>query len=326
MNANRDASQRTKNIRAKTLAANYHETMNNINTATVMPVPRCYSDMSSSIHTQVVVGKMDCCAPITSAPVISYTTYYATFTTTGSTTWTAPATCQSPITYWIVGGGGGGGGAHDNAGAGGGGGGVAITGTYAVVAGTTYSIVVGAGGAGGTAIGSTHPNPNVTPGSSTDGSAGTNSSFDLAGGGPVAAGGGAGLRRGNNTHAGGGDGGVVSTGGYGGDGGNGGGGGGGAGGSGTNGGAYSAGTGGTGISFTIPGYNGGNPQTYSTGGNGGTNINTNFSYDIGISGSANTGNGGQGGGVGSFSPPYTGGVITVGGEGGSGLVVIRYSA
>ncbi|NDB62045.1 hypothetical protein EB001_26940, partial [bacterium] len=59
--------QRTKNIRAKTLATNYHETMNNINTATVMPVPRCYSDMSSSIHTQVVVGKMDCCAPIARA-------------------------------------------------------------------------------------------------------------------------------------------------------------------------------------------------------------------------------------------------------------------
>jgi hypothetical protein len=322
MNANRDASQRTKNIRAKTLAANYHDTMNNINTATVMPVPRCYSDMSSSIHTQVVVGKMDCCSPSIIAP---YTTYYLTFTTTGSTTWTAPATCQSPITYWIVGGGGGGGGTHDNAGAGGGGGGVAITGTYTVVAGSTYSLVVGAGGAGGTAIGSTHPVPTVVPGSSTNGSAGTNSSFDLAGGGPVAAGGGAGLRRDN--HPGGdGVGGVVSAGGNGGSGGYGGGGGGGAGGSGTNGGAYSAGTGGTGISFTIPGYNGGNPQTYSRGGNGGANINTNFSATIGASGSANTGNGGGGGGVGSFSPPYAGGVITVGGAGGSGLVVIQYSA
>ncbi len=57
-----------------------------------------------------------------------YTTYYVTFTITGSATWAAPATCKSPITFWIVGGGG----AHDNGGAGGGGGGAA-TGAYAVV-------------------------------------------------------------------------------------------------------------------------------------------------------------------------------------------------
>lgn len=75
----------------------------------------------------------------------AYNTYYAVFTTTGSSTWVAPATCQSPITYWIVGGGGGGAGAFDQRGNGGGGGGSVITGTYFVVPGTTYTIFVGAG-------------------------------------------------------------------------------------------------------------------------------------------------------------------------------------
>jgi len=324
MNANRDASQRTKNIRAKTLAANYHNTMNNINTATVMPVPRCYSDISSSVHTQVVVGKMDCCSPNTSAAIISYTTYYATFTTSGSTTWTAPATCQSPITYWIVGGGGGGAGAYDQRGNGGGGGGAIITGTYAVVAGTTYTIVVGAGGAGGTGQGSFFPTQNP-PGIHTDGENGTNSSFDSAGGGPVATGGGKGLI-GAPARTGG-TGGAVTTGGGGGGGGGSGGGGGGAGGdggAGASGSGAAGGIGGVGVSLTIPGYNGGNPQVYGAGGNGGLNKTT--GYEVGASGSANTGKGGGGGSAASFQPPNAGGIITMGGEGGSGLVVIQYSA
>jgi hypothetical protein len=249
----------------------------------------------------------------------TYTTFYVEFTTTGSTTWTAPATIQSPITYWIVGGGGGGGGAHDGGGAGGGGGGVVITGTYSVVAGTTYDIVVGVGGAGGTGV-----TGNVTP--ETDGTDGSDSSFNAGGGGPVAAGGGGGFR--SRALPQNGDGGAAASAGSGGIGGNSGstsragGGGGGASGSGTNGTVGTpgtAGTGGAGISFTIPGYNGGNAQVYGEGGDGGTNR----ILAVGASGSANTGKGGGGGGA-TFGNPTTN--ITIGGDGGSGLVVIQYSA
>ena len=189
MNTNRDASQLTKYNRAKALAA-YHE-------GNVRLVPGSYSDMSSSTYTEIIFGQTKCCltnstSTNTSSSNTTYTTYYSIFTTLGSSTWTAPSTCQSPITYWIVGGGGGGSGAYDQRGNGGGGGGFATTGTYAVVAGTTYDVVVGAGGAGGTGRGTL--NVITGPfGSDTDGTDGIDSSFDIAGGGPVAAGGGKGL-------------------------------------------------------------------------------------------------------------------------------------
>ena len=193
MNTNRNASQTTKYAKAKTLAAYSQSTAANINVGNLVLVPGRYSDRSASLHTEVVVGKTECCAPSVSAPAAggpTYTVYYEVFTTTGSATWTAPATCQTPITYWIVGGGGGGSGAYDQRGGGGGGGGAAVTGTYAVVAGTTYTVVVGAGGDGGTGQGTRSGGPG--DGSDTDGTAGTGSTFDVAGGGPVAAGGGAG--------------------------------------------------------------------------------------------------------------------------------------
>jgi hypothetical protein len=325
MNTNRDASQRTQYNKTKTLATYAQTTANNINLGNVVLAPGRYSDKTAGIHTKVVVGQSECCANTITGP--TYTTYYLSFTTTGSTTWTAPATCQSPITYWIVGGGGGGGGASDNSGGGGGGGGVTVTGTRAVIAGTTYAIVVGAGGAGGTGRGSTYPNPNTIPGTNTDGIAGTASSFDLAGGGPVAAGGGEGKKRDTVPQ---GQGGAISTGGNGSIGGGKAGGGGGAGGAGTNATSVSPGTGGPGISFTIPGYNGGNSQSYGTGGNGGANITpSNFTYTVGANGAVNTGNGGGGGGAASYAPALdssTPVLVTIGGAGGSGLVVIQYSA
>lgn len=334
MNTNRDSSVYTKLRQAKINSA-YNATMiGSVNSGKVTFPTGGISNKDASLKTDIVLGDSFCgnidsssitpVAPPSPAP--TGVVQYAYFTTAGSTTWTAPATCQSPITYWIVGGGGGGGGAFDNAGAGGGGGGGARTGTYPVVAGTTYTLVVGEGGAGGTARGSSFPNPLITPGICTDGTAGTNSSFDSTNGGPVAAGGGEGLRRGNNTAAGGGYGGFLSIGGYGGDGGFGGGGGGGAGDVGTDGGALSAGTGGPGSSFIIPGYNGGNSQSYGIGGNGGANINTNLNFIVGADGLANTGKGGGGGGAGSFGPPIAGGLIKLGGDGGSGLVVIEFIA
>jgi hypothetical protein len=144
MNTNRDASQRTMYNRAKALAVYNQSMKNNINSGNNMIVPGGGpSDMSASIYTGVIVGQTKCCIPdnpttnTSNSSDPTYTTFYVAFTTAESTTWTAPATCQSPITYWIVGGGGGGAGAFDQRGNGGGGGGAAITGTYAVVAGTT---------------------------------------------------------------------------------------------------------------------------------------------------------------------------------------------
>ncbi len=267
-----------------------------------------------------------CCNDQQAQP--TYTTFYVEFTTTGTTTWTAPATIQSPITYWIVGGGGGGAGAYDQRGNGGGGGGAAITGTYAVVAGATYDIVVGAGGAGGDGRGTNVGTPPGDEyGTHTDGADGAGSSFDSAGGGPVAAGGGKGLI--GAPFRLGGTGGLVTTGGGGGAGGGSGGGGGGAGGNGTDGvggaGPAAGGTGGIGVSFTIPGYNGGNPQVYGAGGNGGADPETS-TYTVGANGLANRGNGGVGGSAASYRPPYDDGIIKMGGDGGSGLVVIQYSA
>jgi hypothetical protein len=184
MNTNRDASQHTKYSRAKTLAT--------YNRDNVRLIPGTFSDITSSTYTHVVLGQTQCCPTNTTLTDTSlsgttYTSYYVTFTTTGATTWTAPATCQSPITYWIVGGGGGGGAAHDGGAAGGGGGGTAITGTYSVVAGTAYSVIVGTGGRGGTGI-----TGNIPP--EIDGTDGSESSLDVSGGGPFATGGQGGLR------------------------------------------------------------------------------------------------------------------------------------
>jgi hypothetical protein len=63
---------------------------------------------------------------------------------------------------------------------------------------------------------------------------------------------------------------------------------------------------------------------YGTGGNGG--VNRTFSFAVGTDGAANTGNGGVGGAAASFQPPFAGGDIKMGGNGGSGLVVIQYLA
>jgi len=101
----------------------------------------------------------------------------ASFTTSGSFTWTPPSGVTQ-VTVEVVGGGGGGGGAGATVQAyGGGGGGGAGAYTKAVVnvsSGNTYSIIVGAGGAGGT---STSGGTNT---GGTNGSNGSNSSFGLS--------------------------------------------------------------------------------------------------------------------------------------------------
>ena len=79
MNTNRDASQRTKINRAKTIDTYYQTMKNNINTGNAFLLPGRYSDTSASIHTEVVVGQKECCisndVPTSNAVSPTYTTY-----------------------------------------------------------------------------------------------------------------------------------------------------------------------------------------------------------------------------------------------------------
>lgn len=114
------------------------------------------------------------------------------FTSTGTTSWTAPAGVDR-VDVLVVGGGGGGG---SGLAAGGGGGGVVYRAGYPVVPGASYTVTVGGGGAGGA-------NDSNSPGSN-----GGQSVFDSI----VALGGGAGSME-NGTNGGGGRGTVASGGG-----------------------------------------------------------------------------------------------------------------
>ena len=77
------------------------------------------------------------------------------FTATGTTSWTAP-TDVTQVEILVVAGGGGGGG--DQAGGGGGAGGVIYNNSYPVIPGQTYTVKVGAGGAGNGARGTNFDN------------------------------------------------------------------------------------------------------------------------------------------------------------------------
>jgi hypothetical protein len=242
------------------------------------------------------------------------------FTTTGTTSWTAPSDVTS-VEVLVVAGGGQGGSSH---GGGGGGGGVIYNNAYPVTPGQTYTVTVGAGG---------YVN---TPASNS----GNNSQF----GNLTAIGGGAGGYEGVAGYTGGsgGGGGGKTTGsaagtagqgfasgagsnsvGYG------GGGGGGAGAVGSVGGA-NGGAGGAGLQFGISGtptyYAGGgggngyagsnNGGAGGTGGGGAGGVYGGSTPSTGVVGTANTGGGGGG--------SYLSGPI-YGMSGGSGIVLIRYT-
>jgi hypothetical protein len=239
------------------------------------------------------------------APVLTT----VSFTTVGTTTWQAPAGTVT-IDYLIVGGGGGSGGGYDTGGGGGGGGGMVLIGTYSVVPGTTYNVIVGDGGAGGIT------NRGIP--TETNGDPGDQSSFDTF----IALGGAGGyasrLPSGGNNSAGG-PGAInpntASEGGRGGgsagDGNGAGGGGGGSSGNGANGVANVGGNGGAGTASSISG----SATTYGTGGRGANGNSTNAP----VAGTANTGNGARGGGGSS-------GAQQNGAKGGSGIVIIQYYA
>ena len=263
------------------------------------------------------------------------------FTTTGETWWTCPQGVSQVEALVVAGGGGGG----ADRGGGGGAGGLIYNPSYSVVAGKTYKIAVGAGGAGGLGAASGY----------LQGSNGNNSQFDniiaIGGGGGGTGNGTTGASALHTGKSGGSGGGAVpaSNGAYyGGYGipqqGNPGGsstvassqypgtGGGGAGGPGVGFGSSSPGlsgaAGGPGLYFTITGSSvayagggGGGPQgssyTPAPGGVGGGGT----GQDSPTAGTPNTGGGG--GGSGNTSGNVGGGTLS-GANGGSGIVILRY--
>jgi hypothetical protein len=245
------------------------------------------------------------------------------FTTTGTTSWTAPSDV-SQVEVLVVGGGGGGATRHPG---GGGAGGLIYNNSYPVTPGQTYTVTVGAGAA-------------AVSGANINGNNGSNSVFGAL----TAIGGGYGgtyLQTGGvgGSGGGGGEGGISSGGlgiagqGFAGGGQSvsspaysGGGGGGGAGAAGTSGNGSTAGSGGNGLQFGISGL-----PTYYAGGGGGAAYNlADGTGGLGgggngvtesstpPNGTANTGGGGGGNATGSGTP-YTSGA------GGSGIVLIRYT-
>jgi len=245
-----------------------------------------------------------------------------TFSASGSFT---PPSCVSDIEYLVVAGGGGGGGYRG----GGGGAGGARSGSMSLSF-QAYSVVVGTGGQGA-------PGGEATVQTGVNG---TNSSFNgivsIGGGG-----GGAGINAesaGSNGGSGGGEGGSsganpagTGTAGQGNNGGAAnndsgaegrrGGGGGGAGGTGGAGGA-NAGDGGTGVTIfgiTVGGGGGGSVNTLGNGNSGTGGFGGGGNGGVGSAQNGVSGTGGGGGGAGGgFQAPYAGG------NGGSGVVVIRY--
>ena len=226
-----------------------------------------------------------------------------TFTTIGTTSWTAPIGITA-VEYLVVGGGGGSGGGYDNGGGAGGGGGMVLTGTLSVVSGNTYTITVGDGGAGGVS------NRLVLP--ETRGISGENSVFSTI----VSLGGGGGYpsrQPAFNVNGNGGSSAInpftPSNPGNGGGGNGGGGGGGGSSRAGSNRSGSTGGSGGSGTISTISGSS----VTYGIGGGGG-NGRVNNNADAGTS---NTGNGARGGGATSSDNRD-------GAKGGSGIVILKY--
>lgn len=227
----------------------------------------------------------------------------------GSINWTSPPGLTT-AQILLVGGGAGGGGTFDTRGGGGGGGGaVKLESSYVLTGNSNYTMTVGAKGAGGQQPSRANAAQNV-------GSNGGDSMISLNATNLLIANGGLGGCASRTTNyeiyctstTGNGNGGETATATSG--GGRGGASGGGGGGSAGAGGAAVGGAGGAGTAVSITGTS----VTYGVGGNGGLN-NANA---VGTSASANTGNGGKG--ASSF-----GAYNYNGGDGGSGLIVLRYS-
>jgi hypothetical protein len=281
------------------------------------------------------------------------------FTSPGTTTWTSPITGNIQVLVVAGGGGGGGhgpGGSFHGAGAGGGAGGVVYASSFPVVSGTNYTVTVGVGGIGGDVANGVIPspgNPSVF-GTITANGGGRGATGNAPGSYAAANGGSGGGGSRENATAGtatqspsGGGTGYGNAGGSSPGGGGSGGGGGGAGGAGAAGGSAN-GNGGAGLSFNITGQ----PYWVGGGGGGGQGGNPGRSPYFGIGGSGGggpgraadehtpgipgaTNTGGGGGGAGANVGPSAGNTYNYslsgndpqhrGGQGGPGVVIIRYT-
>jgi hypothetical protein len=252
------------------------------------------------------------------------TYWYHTFNTSGL--FTVQQGSNLSVDYLVVAGGGAGG--YD-CGGGGGAGGYKYSTGFSCSGGSANTVIVGAGGARGLNRGQSGSNSVFDSITSTGGGSGGGRITGFVAGDNGGSGGGGG---GDNLGAGG----SASPAGQGNAGGRGlggttpGGGGGGAGAAGTNTTGESApGNGGNGLTNSISGtsvtYAGGGGGGYNAGNNGGTG---GGGYGAGASsvnngraaqaGTANTGGGGGGGSNGTAAP-------AIGGQGGSGIVIVRYS-
>jgi hypothetical protein len=282
------------------------ETPGGVAPGSIIPVLKTGALYTTAEERDRILATSACPLPSASAAIIPEVVVVS-FTTVGSTSWTAPSYVTT-VEYLVVGGGGGSGGGYDTGAGGGGGGGMVLTGTLSVVPGTTYTIVVGDGGIAGTvdrlAIA---PTPKEV-----DGGSGGDSIFATV----TALGGDGGfgsrLPSGGNNGSGGAAAINPSTASEGGRGGGSNGGGGGGGGSSGVGGTKSgttAGTGGAGTDSSLSG----SAVTYGIGGGGGTGGTNNNA----TAGTANTGNGARGGGA-------TSGSQRQGATGGSGIVILKF--
>ena len=242
-----------------------------------------------------------------------------TFSTTGTTSWTAPGGVTS-VSYLVVAGGGSGG--AGNGGGGGGGAGGLLTGTLSVTPGNSYTVTVGAGGTGTGSAPYRNSGGNSVFGSITatgGGGGGYDGTYPPLTGGSGGGGNysstagaagtsGQGFAGGSNT---------ASSGAYG------GGGGGGSSADGAVGTSSVGGTGGAGTASSISGSS----VTYAGGGGGGVNDTSTVG-----SGAAGGGNGGANSGVGGNATANTGsggggggGGSVAGGNGGSGIVILSWT-
>jgi hypothetical protein len=281
------------------------------------------ASFTSAILPQAISPK-----PVQAATVV-------TFTTVGTTTWTAPANVTSIDVLVVAGGGGGGGISNTNAAGGGGGGagGFRSISSYVVTPNQSYTVVVGAGGTAGVDGVKGGSGGNSSFATITANGGGGGASTGAANNNGVAGGSGGGGRR-DGTALGGAGNTPATSPSQGNRGGNGSasnfgsGGGGGASAVGANGNGQNGGAGGAGTSSSISG----SPVTYAGGGGGGGWGAAGGAGGVGGGGSApatrgagTPGTNGRGGGGGGATGSNSGNAFS-GGAGGSGIVIIWYAA
>jgi hypothetical protein len=283
-----------------TTATNSNSFVNSVLNVGYEPTPQKYfNGYMSNLRISKGYARTITASPTAAFPDIGATapsTGYQVFNSSGA--FTVPAGV-STLYYGIVGGGaGGGGGLNGVYNAGGGGAGGVLTGSLAVTAGQIYSVIVGGGGAGGAAAaGNNGSNSSVLGLISYGGGGGGASGNGVNGGSGGGGGGPSGATSAGSGITGQGYAGSNSSGGF--IGGSGGG----------AGGAGSGATGGSGVTLTVGGT--------SFGALAGGAISTGYGSGTGNGGSA-TANTGSGGAAGYASPQ------AAGGNGGSGLVVLKW--